>query len=65
MVLGGRHGIIVNIVIGIIGSWVGSALAHFAHIVVRHSLGHFVAALVGSIVLLAAWRVLNGRPVSY
>jgi uncharacterized membrane protein YeaQ/YmgE (transglycosylase-associated protein family) len=65
MILGGRRGIFANILIGIIGSWIGSELARFAHVAIRHSIGHFIAALVGSVALIAVWRVLNGRPVSY
>jgi uncharacterized membrane protein YeaQ/YmgE (transglycosylase-associated protein family) len=61
MLIGSRHGILTNIVIGIAGSWIGSELAGLAHVAVRHSLGHFVAALIGSLVLLALLRMLSGR----
>lgn len=52
MILGSRHGILVNILIGIVGSWIGSELADLGHIAVFNSFRHFVAALVGSLVLL-------------
>ena len=52
MIIGVRHGIFTNILIGIAGSWIGSELADLAHIAVRDSIGHFVAALVGSVALL-------------
>ena len=61
MILGDRHGIFTNILIGIAGSWIGSELANLAHIAVRHSIGHFVAALVGSVVLLLVFQVVQGR----
>ena len=61
MILGGRHGVFTNILIGIAGSWIGSELAGLAHVAVMNSVGHFVAALVGSIVLLAVWRAVHGR----
>ena len=61
MVLGIRHGIFTNILIGIAGSWLGSELADLAHIAVVNSTSHFVAALVGSIVLLGVWQAIHGR----
>jgi uncharacterized membrane protein YeaQ/YmgE (transglycosylase-associated protein family) len=61
MLLGSRHGIFTNILIGICGSWIGSELASLAHVTVRHSVGHFVAALIGSVVLLLVWQFLHNR----
>ncbi|MGO4871781.1 MAG: GlsB/YeaQ/YmgE family stress response membrane protein [Roseiarcus sp.] len=61
MILGMPHGIFTNILIGIAGSWIGSELASLGHIAVRHSLGHFIAALVGSVALLLIWQALEGR----
>ena len=61
MLVGGRHGLFTNILIGICGSWIGSELARIANIVVDHSLSQFMAALVGSVVLLIVWRVVQGR----
>ncbi len=61
MILGVRHGILTNILIGIAGSWIGSELAALGQIAVRHSIGHFVAALVGSVVLLFVFQVIQGR----
>ena len=61
MITGSRHGIFTNILIGIAGSWIGSELASLAHVAVRHSLGHFVAALIGSVVLILIFQVVQGR----
>ena len=61
MIIGGRHGLFTNILIGICGSWIGSELARIANIVVDHSLSQFAAALVGSVVLLVLWRLVSGR----
>ncbi|MGA2792545.1 MAG: GlsB/YeaQ/YmgE family stress response membrane protein [Roseiarcus sp.] len=61
MVVGARHGILTNILVGIVGSWVGSELADMLHITVLHSMGHFVAALVGSIIVLLLWQAIQGR----
>ena len=61
MILGMPHGLFTNILIGVAGSWIGSELANLAHIAVRHSIGHFVAALVGSVVLLLVFQVVQSR----
>jgi uncharacterized membrane protein YeaQ/YmgE (transglycosylase-associated protein family) len=59
MVTGARHWLLTNILIGIAGSWIGSQLADLFGVVVRGSLGHFVAALVGSILIIAIWQKLH------
>jgi uncharacterized membrane protein YeaQ/YmgE (transglycosylase-associated protein family) len=59
--VGGRHGLFTNILIGICGSWLGSELARIANIVVDHSVSQFIAALAGSIILLVVWRIVQGR----
>ncbi len=61
MITGSRHGIFTNILIGVAGSWIGSELAALGRVAVRHSLGHFVAALIGSVVLLLVFQVVQGR----
>ncbi|HKN29410.1 MAG TPA: GlsB/YeaQ/YmgE family stress response membrane protein [Roseiarcus sp.] len=61
MILGWRHGIFTNILVGIAGSWIGSELASMANVAVFGSLSQFVAALVGSIIVLALWRALSAR----
>jgi uncharacterized membrane protein YeaQ/YmgE (transglycosylase-associated protein family) len=63
MILGIRHGILTNILVGIVGSWIGSELADIFHLAVVHSIGHFVAALIGSIVVLVIWQAIHGRNV--
>jgi uncharacterized membrane protein YeaQ/YmgE (transglycosylase-associated protein family) len=61
MITGNRHGIFTNILIGIVGSWLGSEAADLAQIAVVGSLRHFVAALIGSIVVLFIWQAIHGR----
>jgi uncharacterized membrane protein YeaQ/YmgE (transglycosylase-associated protein family) len=59
MIIGSRHWIFTNILIGIAGSYVGAGLAELMNFGLRNSLDHFLAALVGSIVVLWVWRALH------
>ena len=61
MITGNRHGIFTNILIGIVGSWIGSKVAELANIAVTGSIAHFVAALIGSIVVLVVWQMIHGQ----
>jgi uncharacterized membrane protein YeaQ/YmgE (transglycosylase-associated protein family) len=61
MIVGSRHWIFTNILIGILGSWLGSELADIAHVAVYGSVAHFVAALVGSCIILFIWQALHPR----
>ncbi len=62
MLLGARHGIFTNILIGIAGSYLGSELADVTHYVVRNSLGHFIAALIGSVIIIFVWQKIRSNP---
>jgi uncharacterized membrane protein YeaQ/YmgE (transglycosylase-associated protein family) len=63
MITGMRHGLLTNILIGIAGSWVGSELAQIAGIFVHGSVGHLIAALIGSVIVLFVWQMLHsGSP---
>jgi uncharacterized membrane protein YeaQ/YmgE (transglycosylase-associated protein family) len=61
MIIGWRHGLFTNIIVGIAGSWIGSELASMADFGVYGSFKQFLAALVGSIILLVVWRALSSR----
>ena len=61
MALGIRHGIFTNILVGVVGSWLGSEIGALLHYTVRGSLGHFLAALAGSIIVLVIWQAIHGR----
>ena len=60
-IIGIRHGIFTNIIVGVAGAWIGSELADLAHVTVHGTLEHFVAALVGSAALLYIWQLINPR----
>ncbi len=53
------YGIFTNILIGICGSFVGSKLAELADILVIGKLGQFIAALVGSVVVIYVWQQIQ------
>jgi uncharacterized membrane protein YeaQ/YmgE (transglycosylase-associated protein family) len=63
MITGSRHWILTNILIGILGSWLGSQIADLANIAVLGSISHFLAALVGSCIILYAWQMLHPKQV--
>jgi uncharacterized membrane protein YeaQ/YmgE (transglycosylase-associated protein family) len=59
MVTGARHWLLTNILIGVAGSWIGSQLADLLGVAVQGSTAHFIAALVGSILIIAIWERLH------
>ena len=59
MIVGSRHWSFTNILIGIVGSWLGSTLADLAGVAVVGSTMHFVAALVGSCIVLVLWQLMH------
>ena len=59
MVMGARHWVLTNILIGIAGSYIGSEISKLLNIVVDTSLMHLIVAFAGSVVLLTLWRALH------
>ncbi len=55
------HGIVKNIVVGILGGLVGAFLANAMGVQVRGFWGVLIASAVGAIVVLWLVRVLRGR----
>ena len=60
-VVGFRHGILTNILVGICGSALGFKIADLVEVDVVGRIGHFVAALAGSIVILFVWQMLSQK----
>ena len=58
-IVGFRNGLLTNILVGICGSALGFKLAEIADVAVMGRMGHFIAALVGSIVILFVWQALT------
>ena len=59
MVLGARHGMFTNILVGIAGSYVGSKIAELIDIRVAGTLMHLVIAFAGSVIVLTIWRMIH------
>ena len=55
------HGLLTNIIVGVAGSFVGSALAEAVGITLRGFFGHLIAAAIGAIIVLWGWRAIRGR----
>lgn len=56
-----NHGIFTNILVGVAGAFVGAKLAEIAEVPVFGFVRTLIAASVGAIIILYAWRVLLKR----
>ncbi len=62
MVLNRHHGLIVNLIIGLIGAVIGGWLnANFVHFAFYGIVGSFIVAFIGSLILLFILGLIN-RP---
>ena len=59
LVKGGGFGVLWNIVIGIIGSFIGGWVFGFLGITALGTAGSFVAAVVGAVILLLILRLIK------
>jgi len=55
------HGIIKNLIVGVIGAFIGGKLAEWAAIPIGGFVRTLAAAIVGAIIFLFAWRKIRGR----
>jgi uncharacterized membrane protein YeaQ/YmgE (transglycosylase-associated protein family) len=55
------HGLLTNLLVGIVGSFVGGALANLLNIEFYGWLGNLIVASVGAILVLWVWRRLRDR----
>ena len=60
------HGLLINLLVGIAGSFVGGTLANVLNIEFYGWLGNLIVATIGAILLLWIWRSIRGpaRPVA-
>lgn len=56
-----NHGIFTNILVGVAGAFVGAKLAEIAEVPVFGFVRTLIAAAIGAIIILFAWRVLLKR----
>ena len=55
------HGLLTNIILGIIGAFVGGMLASLFGVTVRGFVGTLIAAVVGATLVIVAYRAIMGR----
>ncbi|MDF2998361.1 MAG: Transglycosylase-associated protein [Xanthobacteraceae bacterium] len=55
------HGLLMNLLFGLIGAFVGGKLAEFAEVPVFGFFRTLIAATIGAIIVLFIWRRLRGR----
>ena len=65
-VMGGRGGLIWNLIIGLVGSWIGFFVAeaagiHLSEVFHGWFFGNLIVSACGAIVLLFVLRLLRGR----
>ncbi|MEP9347407.1 GlsB/YeaQ/YmgE family stress response membrane protein [Xanthobacter sp. KR7-225] len=56
-----NHGLLTNLIVGVAGAFVGGELGALLNIQVFGFFRTLVAAIIGAIILLWAWRALRGR----
>jgi uncharacterized membrane protein YeaQ/YmgE (transglycosylase-associated protein family) len=57
------HGLLINLLVGIAGSFVGGTLANLLHIEFYGWVGNLIVASVGAVLVLWVWRSLH-RPIT-
>lgn len=65
-VIGGRGGLIWNLIVGLVGSWIGFFVADAAGVQLNQIfhgwfVGNLLVSAAGAIILLGILRVLRGR----
>lgn len=60
-VMNRNHGLIKNLVVGVIGAYVGGFLAEALGLAFFGFVGHLIVATVGAIVILWLFSLLSGR----
>ena len=60
-VLNRRHGLFMNLIVGVVGSFVGAFLARQLHLDFHGFIPSLIVSTVGAIVLLAVLSILKGR----
>ncbi len=60
-IMGRNHGLIKNLVVGVVGAYVGGIIATAFGIAFFGFVGHLIVATVGAIVVLWLFALLAGR----
>ena len=59
------HGLLMNIIMGIIGAVVGNFLLRLLGIGVYGFLGNLISATIGAILVIVVYRAVTGRRATY
>jgi uncharacterized membrane protein YeaQ/YmgE (transglycosylase-associated protein family) len=59
------HGLLTNIIMGIIGAVVGNFLLRLLGIGVYGFLGNLISATIGAILVIVVYRAVTGRRATY
>jgi uncharacterized membrane protein YeaQ/YmgE (transglycosylase-associated protein family) len=61
---GHGYGILGDVLLGIVGAFVGGLIFRdLLHLVFAGSIGHFVVAFVGAVIIVALVRVIRREPI--
>ncbi|MBZ0214978.1 MAG: GlsB/YeaQ/YmgE family stress response membrane protein [Fimbriimonadaceae bacterium] len=55
------HGLLTNLIVGIVGSYIGGFIAQALGVHVFGIIGNLIFATIGAIILLFVWRMIKQR----
>jgi uncharacterized membrane protein YeaQ/YmgE (transglycosylase-associated protein family) len=55
------HGLLTNLVVGVIGAYIGGFIAGGLGMMVFGFIGNLIAAIVGAVILIYVWRAIRQR----
>lgn len=58
---GDGYGIIVDIILGLLGGWLGGKIGEILHINLGGSIGYLITAFVGAVVLVWLVHLIKGK----
>lgn len=59
-----NHGLLTNLLIGVCGAFVGNKLAEVLQVPVFGFWRGLIAAVIGAVIILYVWRMIQGRSTS-
>ncbi|MBG0811583.1 GlsB/YeaQ/YmgE family stress response membrane protein [Methylosinus sp. H3A] len=59
--LWGTNSLFADMAIGVAGAWLGAKFADLGGLAAEGSIGHFLAGLLGSIIIVSLWARVDGE----